>query len=316
MRSLFLSGLLGSALLAQTPPPAAAPTPAPSLGQVRYDKDGWPILPEVQAADPGPKAAATPAAPAAEARGPVPPSGMQLGSPLLDVYQSTRSPAAFKALGGIVVWWRLTIHGAQGEVIGVREITHTADCAFAERDRLEHADGRVYGRSAASVFAERQGMPWPTLNEAAAQELTLFGLHLRLPWCFGDGSAYVVTQRDRVDRGGEPRTRIALERRPAAGSDLIGPELDPRPRDRFELLYEPSTGEPRELVHRFASTQQARRVLLEDWRDVQVGEPQAGGAVRMPFRRVYVDEADRRTTQLEILRIESARVSERDFRLH
>ncbi len=282
---------------------------APPVGGVQFDGGGWPIV----ADDRAPAAARSAAVTTAQ---PVPASGMQLGSPLLEVYQSTRSPAAFKALGGVVVWWRLTIFGAQGEVIGVREVTHTADCAFAERDRLEHADGRVYGRSGAAVFAERQGMPWPTLAEAAQQELMLYGLHLRLPWCFGDAAAFVVTGRDTVDRSGETLQRLRIERRPAAAADLIGPEAEPRPRDGFELLYEPSTGQPREFVHRFASTGQSRRMLLEDWRDVALGERREGGAVRMPFRRVYVDESLRQTTQLEILRLEGARVAERDFRLH
>lgn len=320
-----------------TTPPAATPTPAPAkspatepptrIGTVQYDSGGWPIVPDDRSAV---RPLAPPAAPAVEpARRPTgdvpagvplqavavpeatssPPlvSGSQLGSPLLDVFQSTRAPAAFKALGGIVVWWRLSIYGAQGEVIGVREVTHTADCAFAERDRLEHADGRVYGRSGASVFAERQGMPWPLLTETAQHELALFGLQLRLPWCFGDGTTFAVIGRDTVTRSGELLTRIQLERRPPAGLAVIGPELDPAPRDRFELLHEPSNGALREFVHRFASSMQTRRVLLEDWRDV--------AGVRMPYRRVYTDDSLRQTTTFEVLRIEQSRVTERDFRL-
>jgi hypothetical protein len=159
-------------------------------------------------------------------------------------------------------------------------------------------------------------MPWPTLTESAQQELMLYGLHLRLPWCFGEPAAFVVEKRDTIDRGGEALARIVIERRRPASAEVIGPELDPQPRDRFELVYEPSTGQPREFVHRFADTMQARRVLLEDWRDVVFGERRDGGAVRMPFRRVYVDESMRQTTQMEILRIESTRTSERDFRLH
>jgi hypothetical protein len=313
MRVVLAMSVFAAGLLAQAPDPAPVATP---VGGVQFDSGGWPIVADDRPpAAPG-GAATTGRPTAAAAAAPALASGMQLGSPLLDVFQSTRSPAAFKALGGVVVWWRLTIFGAQGEVIGVREVTHTADCAFSERDRLEHADGRIYGRSAASVFAERQGMPWPTLAEAAQQELMLYGLQLRLPWCFGDAAAFVVTGRDTVDRGGQTLSRLVVEQRPPTGADVIGPELDPRPRDRYELVFEPSTGQPREFVHRFASTMQARRVLLEDWRDVALGERRDGGAVRMPFRRVYVDESMRQTTQMEILRIESARVTERDFRLH
>lgn len=309
--------------------PAVPPAPG-RVGTVQFDASGWPIVGEAPEghAPAQPAAAKTvPAAPAAETARPKatnesgPPmpepdarpaapalaSGSQLGSPLLEVFQATRAPGAFRELGGVVVWWRLTTWGSQGEVIGVREVTHTADCAFAERDRLEHTDGRVYGRSGASVFAERGGMPWPTLNESAQHELGLFGLHLRLPWCFGDASAFAVVGRDTVVRSGETLARVTVERRPPAGSDVIGPELDPAPRDRFEVLYEPTSGRPCEFVHRFANTMQTRRVLLEDWRDV--------GGVRMPFRRVYVDEALRPTTTVEVLRVEPSRTSERDFRL-
>lgn len=317
--------------------PAATPTPTPTrIGTVQFDSSGWPIVQGDQPPTPAPVAPAkTPApAPAGETKvistatvssgsaetdskvtmgettGESPNtlvSGTRLGSPLLEVFENTRSPGAFKALGGVVVWWRLTTYGAQGEVIGVREVTHTADCAFAERDRLEYGDGRVYGRSGASVFAERGGMPWPTANDTAQAELALFGAHLRMPWCFGDATTFVVVGRDTVTRSGDALARIQIERRPPAGTEIIGPELDPSPRDRFELLYEPSGGLLREFVHRFANSLQTRRVLLEDWHDVS--------GVRMPHRRVYVDESLRQTTTLEILRIEQQRTNERDFRL-
>ncbi|HEX5052777.1 MAG TPA: hypothetical protein VFZ65_13455 [Planctomycetota bacterium] len=296
--------------------PAVPERPA-RVGSVQFDGGGWPIVAEDRPATPplapagetrAPGTTPTPAPPVEAAPLPAIASGMQLGSPLLDVFQATRSPAAFEALGGLVVWWRLTIYGNQGEVIGVREVTHTADCAFATRDRLEHADGRVYGRSGASVFAERQGMPWPTLADSAASELALFGLQLRLPWCFGDGASFTVLRRDTQQVGSQTLARIVLERRPPAALDIVGPEVDPAPRDRFELLYEPSGGQPRQFVHRFANSLQTRRVLLEDWQDVE--------GVRMPYRRVYVDEQQRPTTMFEILRIEKAHPSERDFRLH
>ena len=61
-------------------------------------------------------------------------------------------------------------------------------------------------------------------------------------------------------------------------------------------------------MHRFASSGLTRRVRFEDWREES--------GVRLPFRRVYVDENMRRTTMLEILNIASQRVNERTFRLH
>ncbi len=314
------------------PPPANAPArPAPAAGSsisnVRFEAgSGWPVVVEDRAGTAPP-----PAAPRAETRPParrdpidVPTSkstvdagatevpalasGVQLGSPLLDVFQAVRSPGAFKALGGRVVWWRLTTYGPQGEQIGVRELTHTVDCAFAERDRLEYQDGRVLGRVGALVFAERSGMPLPTQTEAAGHELALFGLQFRMPWAFADANAYAVIRRDVVEQGGERLVRVGIERRPPPELDVLGPELDPKPRDRFELWFDPAQGgQPKEFVHRFASSRQSRRVLLEDWREID--------GVQIPHRRVYVDESLRPTTVLEILRIEAQRVGERDFRL-
>ncbi|MBK8098495.1 MAG: hypothetical protein IPK26_15405 [Planctomycetes bacterium] len=326
--------LLASATVAlpQTPtstqpsPPRPSAPKAPRLGP-RLDENGWPVAvpratgdevdPQRTLRRPAqPKAATTAAvdtvaAPAA-IRGrsaqeqPVLASGLEAGSPLLAIYGHVGSVETARGLAGLTAWWRLTIHGAQGEPIGIREITHVADLAFAERDRLEFADGRVYGRSGASVFAERQGMPWPTLTESAGHELALLGLHLRLPWVFADGIEYVVMAREVVARGAERLLRIRLKRRPAM--DTIGPELEPAPTDQFELWCDEATGRPREFVHTLAISGQTRRVLLEDWQDV--------GGVQMPHRRVYVDESRRQTTVLELLRVEvGTQVTDRDFRL-
>jgi hypothetical protein len=299
---------------------------------VQFDQGGWPIV-----ADDSPAPATEPsrrtAAPATVdggtgRRGTTPPergnsrpagktnngetavlaSGMQAGSPLLEVFQGTRPPGSWKSIGGVVVWWRVTIHGSSGETIGVREVVHTADTAFAERDRLEYTDNRVFGRVGAQVFAERSGMPNPAQLDQAAAELLLFGTQLRCPWLFGDANAFAVLHKDVEDRGGDRLHKTVLERRPPLALDLAGPEVDPKPRDRFELLHDPGTGTPRELVQRFASSRESRRVLLEDWREWE--------GVQLAHRRVYVDESLRPTTVLEITRIERQRVSERDFRLH
>lgn len=345
MRSL-LPYLFGcAALTAQQPPsgnPPVPPSPAATparVGTVEFDANGWPILVEA----PPDAGARRPAAPAAEtapvapeARGgsvsgdvvvrPLPTlqdkvmppqtgagvpaigSGMATGSPLLDVFQFTQTPGTFRKLGGIQVWWRITIYDPQGGILGYRELTQTSDCGFAERDRLQYAnEERTYGRSGASVFAELQGRPWPTLAEAAGHELALFGLHARLPWCFGDGAAYTVVARDVVDRPGERLVKIQLERRPPTALDVIGPELDPRPRDRYELVYEPSTGRPREFVHRFANSGEARRMLLEEWEEFE--------GVPIPRARIYVDDDLRPTTRLQITNLQRATVGDRDFRL-
>jgi hypothetical protein len=309
---------------------------------VQFDPaTGWPIVPDaapaagaparppradaigggaVPAADAGAAGNAgtnerkrAPAAPRDDARQPLV-SGTQLGSPLLDVYQATGSPGAWKQLGGVVVSWRLTTYGTNGETIGTRDVVHTADAAFADRDRLEHADGRVIGRIGAQVFAERSGMPLPTASEPGgpddvhAHELMLFGMQLRLPWLFADANAFAVVGREVEQRSGERLRKIVLERRAANALEQAGPQQDPRPRDRYELLYEPSSGRPRELVHRFAVSLETRRVLLEDWREV--------GGVHVPFRRVYVDDALRPTTVLQIERIAPEAVTDRTFCAH
>lgn len=289
-----------------------------SLSPVRYNGNGWPVVAgdapvPTPLVEPG--GTVKPAA-AEEVAGLVAPpeptrrisSGMHLDSPLHEVFRATRSPGAMRELGGVEVWWRLTVHGSQGEVIGVRELTHVADCRFAARDRIEHQDGRNYSRCDDLVSAQRSGIPYDNLLPDARAELELFGMHLRLPWCYGDGKAYAILAREVVERSGRMLRRLHIERRPPPADEVFGPELNPKPRDRFFLLYDPITGEPSEFVHRFARTGQERRVLLEDWREV--------GGVRMPFRRVYVDDAMRPTTTVELLRPPKPReVSERDFRL-
>lgn len=305
----------------------------PAISPVRFGANGWPVLSPGTTPAPGPEsqpnasnglrgsgdgggannpsnrskdvlvAEATKEQPMA--------SGMQLDSPLHDVFRATRSPGALRTIGGVEVWWRVHIHGTSGEDIGIRTIKHTADCVYAERDRIHYTDShdeRTFARMGNNVSAQRKGLPWDSMTEAARAQLSLFGMHLRMPWCFGEGKSYAVMRQTVAERRGEVLTRLELQRRPPATEEVFGPEHNPKPRDRYELLFEPTTGLPRELVHRFASSGQQRRILLEDWKDV--------GGVRMPFRRIYVDEVGRATTTLEILKIKTKqRVTERDFRL-
>jgi len=331
----MVGALMAAFVLVVAPqePGSGVQDPVVPVSPVQYDERGWPIVPDQPARrSVVPGAAAAPQQPkptpgAAGSAAATPPStplaevgaggaglapvasGMDLGSPLLDVFQFTRSPSAFKKLAGQTIWWRITVYGAQGEKLGIRELTHTVDCGFLERDRLAYEqDGRVYGRVGPSVYAERQGMPWGSDVERGGHELALFGTHLRMPWCFGDGITYSVVSTGTVDRPGERLRQVVLERRPLGGADLIGPELDPRPRDRFELIYEAGTGMPREFVHRFAASQGARRVLLDGWQEYE--------GIRIPYVRTYIDDTLRRTTVIEILNITPQQVSDRTFRLH
>ncbi|MFT7537610.1 MAG: hypothetical protein ACI85K_003570 [Hyphomicrobiaceae bacterium] len=234
-------------------------------------------------------------------------SGMQLDSPMHEVFRATRTPGALHDIGGVEVFWRLTIHGTHGEIIGIRDITHIADLQNPTRDRLEDNKGRVFTRDGNQIHAQRNGIPYETLLAEAGSQLELFGMQLRMPWCFGEGRHYAVMRREVALRRGESLVKLNLRRRAPANEAVFGPEANPKPRDQFELLFEPTTGLPRELVHRFASSGQKRHVLLDDWQDKH--------GVRMPHRRIYVDAAGRATTTVELRRITPRRVSDRDFRL-
>ncbi|MFM1871510.1 MAG: hypothetical protein RL398_932 [Planctomycetota bacterium] len=234
-------------------------------------------------------------------------SGMDFGSPLLDIYQSVRAPGAFRALGGRTLRWKLTVHGPQGESIGSREVTHVLDCSSPTRDRLEYEDGKVFGRSGKVTFASRQGLPWPTLQDLAEQELERFSLHARAPWCFGNAREYAVLKRERVTRDGRSCSLVVIERIPDDAADDIGPSPTVAPRDTFEVVYDVATGEPLELSHCYGKGRQKRRMRLEDWRELD--------GVRVPYRRTYVDEAGRPTLTLDLLHALPTTVSERMFRL-
>lgn len=284
--------------------PEAKQPDAPS--GVQYDSNGWPLVTEPV------RRAAVPEVrrePADLAR----PGGetVMVSSPgdasaqLGDVFQVIRSPGAFRSLGGVHVCWQLTVYGPKGETIGTRELTHRADLNQMERDRLEYGD-RVFGCAGGVVFAARGPVPWPTLQESAVHELRFYGMLLRAPWLFADSSAFAVVGRDQVQRSGERLTRLKIERRPDTRSELFGPESQPKPRDRFELLCDAAM-QPRELVYQFASSGQSRRMLLEDWREV--------AGVRLSHRRILVDGEGRQTTEIVIKSIDPGQVvNDRDFR--
>jgi hypothetical protein len=304
-------------------PPSQAPGRAAQQQQrlgVEFDpRTGWP-----RTAPPAPRAVPeAPPAPAAEVRAdggranaPVPgasapgaqSSGMQ--SPLQRAFQVVQSPAAFAALEGVAVRWRITVYGPQGETLGARELTQTADLAHADRDRLEHADGRTCGRMGREVFAERQGAPWPTLVPSAAHELALFGLLLRTPWAFADNQRFDELGTDTAVRGGETLARVRLQRH--TDDAALGPVPQATPDDQFVLWCDPASRLPRELEYTLAASGQSRRVRFEDWRAV----PDEGGP-QLPFRRVFVDAQGRTTTVLEIVSLKTGvDVGEREFRLH
>lgn len=234
-------------------------------------------------------------------------SGMQLDSHMHEIFRATRSPGAFRAINGVEVLWSLSVHGSSGEIIGSRMITHVANCNYAERDRIERTGGVVYVRVGKDVVAHKNGIPYEVLDKQASSELELFGAHLRMPWCFGEGQRYVIMSRSTIQSRGEKLWQLELHGRPQGDESVFGPVERGVLRDHFFIRYEPSTGQPREFIHRFVSSGQQRRVLLEDWQDVY--------GVRMPKRRIYVDSAGRPTTTIEMISISRRRTSDRDFRV-
>ena len=233
------------------------------------------------------------------------PSGLERGSALLDVYRATRMPGEFHALGGVIATWKLTVHGQDGEPIGSKIYQHVADCGHAIRDRLEYGD-RVFVRDGDVVTAGRGGIRWESLDPLAAGELELFGLHLRMPWCFGDVARHLVVSTDEVSRAGQRLVKIGLEQTTPARRDAPAVELGARRWSRFALVYEPRTGFPRELEHAFAVSGEQRRVLLDDWRRFH--------GVYMPCRRVYVGQDLLPTTTIELVSLQRRTVDPRDFR--
>ncbi len=306
-----ISLLLCVVLQDPVPVPARAPKADP-IG-VTIDERGWPVLPDEPRRPLAPPASpvgeTAPRIVETEAAQPVE-QGVRpadTASALPQIFTAVRSPSAFRSLGGITIWWRLSVHGPLGETIGVREFTQLADASVVDRDRLTFADGRVIGRLGTSIFAQRHGMQRLSLAEQSADELGLFGLQARLPWAFADGQKFVETASDLVSLSGEELLRVRLQAK--SHGDAIGPSPEGAPPvDTFELWVAAAGGPPREFVHTLARSGQRRRVLLEDWREV--------AGVLVPFRRVYVDQLGRPATTLEVLRFEpGAATADRDFRL-
>ena len=323
MHALLTATLLGSCLVAQQVPggsPAAAPSeqsPKRSLNPVKYDGFGWPTVGagDVQAAP----------APAGETKAAVSSGAVQrrdggatveaakhsaelsagmANQALLDIYRKVGTPGQQQTLGGCDATWRLTVHGEDGSVLGERIYHHVSDSATPARDRLVYGD-RVFVRDGDAVQAGSGGVRYESLQTLAARELELFGMHLRAPWSFADSEQFRVVQQDMVARRGVRLGRLVFER---ASAGEAKPARSSANTEQFVLLYDPLAHLPRELEHRFAGTQQRRRVLLEDWQELMPG-------VRFPCRRVYVDELLRPTTTIELMDLRKRPVRAREFKL-
>jgi hypothetical protein len=221
------------------------------------------------------------------------------------VFVAVHQPADLAALGGVTLVLRITLFDHRGEELGSREIHHEADLAYPDRDRLWFSDGRVYGRIGKAVNAQRFHKPWPVLDDEARDELELYGVLLRMPWLFADAESFVVFPTQNDNWRGEDLVRIPIERRPVQ-SLVLGPQRNPVPVDRFELLYD-DTFIPRQLVFRLAATGVTRRVLLQDFREV--------GGVRIPWRRTFLVEDDRVAMVMKVVSFKfGQRFSDQHFR--
>lgn len=228
---------------------------------------------------------------------------MRLGSPLREVFTRQGYPSDMRELGGVLAWYRFTLRGHNGAVIGSREVEHHADMRRADRDLLKMSSGqKTYGRDGASVFAYLDRMRMESYEDEARDELELLGLLLRFPWGFADGERYVVGEKQYLTVAGQAMVLIPIRAKRSIDASLPGASVD-----RFEILCAADSMEPRELRYTLAATGQSRRLRFSEYRQV--------GGVRIPFRREFLDGVGSPSLILEILSMDHGRdVSAVDFR--
>ncbi len=215
------------------------------------------------------------------------------------------STDAFHGLGALRIEWRVRVMGSDGAALGERLVRHVSAAASGDRERLEFDDGRVYVRLHGEVQAERNGMPWPTLEVAARKELELFSLQASMPWCLVDPARFVAGAAPCVAAG---TGTLAFSRIPRPAKDEIGPPKEAARGSTVLLIVEAASGTLREVVLAADLPSARRQVVFEDWR------PWNG--LSFPFRRTWLDAEGRPATVLEIVEIEAGvTATDRDFRL-
>ena len=294
-------------VLAQSPQGQSTQPSAPRLG-VEFDKNGWPVdagrtapsaSPRVeeklrvavpQAAPLG-ESKPSPAAAEIQAVLPATPAAGSFSSCL----GSVGEPAIFRSLGVVRLQWRIRVLGSDGAVLAEREVVQFTDTADPGRERLEFSDGRIYVRENGRVQAQRHGVPWPTLEPQAAEELDRFALHARFPWLLCDAAKYVavpaVTSADAADRGAS-RWRFQA----AGNADSVGPPIVATAVPYVEVVAADPAAGMSELRHGITGSSTTRRARLEDWRELH--------GLRLPFRRSYLDEQGRKNCVLELIAFE------------
>ena len=294
-------------VLAQSPQGQSTQPSAPRLG-VEFDKNGWPVDAgrTTQSASPRveekPRVAVPQAAPLGESKPSPAAAEIQVVLPATSASGSFSSclgsmgePASFRSLGVVRLQWRIRVLGSDGAVLAEREVVQLTDTADPERERLEFSDGRIYARVNGRVQAQRHGVPWPTLEPQAAEELDRYALHARFPWVLCDAAKFVavptVPSSDPADRGAS-RWRFQA----ASGADSVGPPIVGAVVPFVEVVAaDPSAGMS-ELRHGVTGSSITRRARLEDWREVH--------GLRIPFRRSYLDEQGKKNCVLELTAFE------------
>ena len=144
--------LLALLLLLPQQPSAPTPRPSDSLGPTIDDR-GWPVVEN-------PPAVGIETAPASPRRNLAPqrsaPSAPQatLAPAFESAFATIGTPRAFRALGGISAWWRITVHGPQGETIAIREVTRTIEDRYKKSQNITVESTQEFKRKILALSQE------------------------------------------------------------------------------------------------------------------------------------------------------------------
>jgi len=231
---------------------------------------------------------------------------------LRDVFQQVGRPEDFARLQCVVAWMSVKLFDHRGTELGQFTVHHEADLRCG-RDRLlfsrpSRGPDKIYGRDGRSVFAERHGMAWPSLEPKAREELEAFGLLLRMPWAFADSDRFVVKGRDDdYTVNGRAMVRLRIERRP--GSDRMRDAGADKRQDRFDLICSKNRMEPVEVHMRPAASGATTVVQLSGYKSYR--------GTRIPTQRVFMSENGYRLMEMRITRMDVGQdLPQSQFRPH
>ncbi len=131
-------------------------------------------------------------------------------------------------------------------------------------------------------------MAWPSLEPRAREELDAFGMLLRIPWVLADADRFVAEGRDEdYTVNGRSMVRLRFERRAQGAVEGT---------DRFDLICPKSRMEPEEVHMQLAATGATILVRLTDYK--------VYGGIRIPTRRVFLNERRRPLMEMRITRLD------------